>query len=364
MIASCLGGGCGGLALGPRASDRGCDEVPGGPGALVGLDADSGEKIWDTEVGLAAGAASFAETVVVRSPEGNLRGIDRRSGDIRWCVDSVPATGREWIGAVRAGDRVVVLDHDAVVAFDPDSGTEVWRQETDPIPTATGERSPQSTIAPSGIGLVGGAAVWVVDQDAEGTVVEALDPEDGTPVRPMPFPPPALPFGDRAAVDDLYLSASSAYVPGRQEIEIAPIDATTGVARWAETVPGFVAALVPSGDRPIVVVIDQTGGTGDTARMVDSRVTAYDSATADLLWQEALPGTPFVIAATGPDTFVVPTGSELVAFDSRSGARRWTVDHGSPGRGGRYSQPGSYTFFSSDGAPIVGLITASEPYRD
>lgn len=70
-----------------------------------------------------------------------------------------------------------------------------------------------------------------------------------------------------------------------------------------------------------MVVIDQTGGTGDTARIVDSRITAYDATTAEVLWQEALRGTPFVIAAIGPHTFVVPRDSELVTFDSLTGAR-------------------------------------------
>ncbi len=51
MAVGCLvAGACGGITLGSEARDPGCAANPGGPGALVGLAAESGERLWDTKL--------------------------------------------------------------------------------------------------------------------------------------------------------------------------------------------------------------------------------------------------------------------------------------------------------------------------
>lgn len=64
---------------------------------------------------------------------------------------------------------------------------------------------------------------------------------------------------------------------------------------------------------------------------------------------------------------VIPVGTVLYALDAQGGERVWESDVGSPGRGGRYSEAGTFRFLEMDDAApgiLVGVVVAEEPYRD
>ena len=118
-----------------------------------------------------------------------------------------------------------------------------------------------------------------------------------------------------------------------------------------------------------IFVIDQTGGTGvfgpSMGMKVDTRVTAYDLLSGEQQWQIALPGTPQQVFPVSGG-IVVADGVDVRLLEPATGATLWTADHGSPGRGGEFTETGSYRLFmgGTGGAPIVGLIVAEKPYRD
>ncbi len=83
---------------------------------------------------------------------------------------------------------------------------------------------------------------------------------------------------------------------------------------WEDTVPGFVAALVAGPAEPIVVVLDQTGGTGELAGSANTVLTAY-TATSGNQPAHALPGTPHLIAQISNNVIAVPVGTDVHAIN-------------------------------------------------
>lgn len=131
---------------------------------------------------------------------------------------------------------------------------------------------------------------------------------------------------------------------------------------WRDELPGFVVRI--HGD--VVAISDQTGGTGSFLGNGQTMVSAYELLTGELRWQVPLPDYPQMTAGVG-SLIVVPVGTSLYALSAESGEIVWESDPGSPGRGGRYTVPGSFTFLEStdtEDTVLVGVIVAEEPYRD
>ncbi len=312
-----------------------------GPGAAVGIDAGSGEVVWERTIGDATGVGLADGVVAGAGSSGAALGIDVVSGDLLWCEDfgrvdqegnivqpGFAGSGDVLATAVAGGD---------VIGIEPRSGAELWRTGVGVV---------------EGLHVESGSGTFVVsDFDAADSHLVDLDPKTGAASDGETEP---------AADTSFVLEVEQPYVEGRQEAVVTVVRDSQKL--WSGTLPGFV--VTKHGD--LVVIIDQTGGTGLYEGEVDTRVTAYEVQTGALRWQVPLPGTP-QLTFHAASIIVVPVGTELYAIDALSGATVWQTDAGSPGRGGRFSTPGTLRFLDlDDSAPgtLVGVIVAEEPYRD
>jgi outer membrane protein assembly factor BamB len=347
--------GCGGSST----FDGDCEQL-GGPAALVAIAADDGRLLWKRTIG-DIDVTRVGSIVVGIGRSGAAIGVDAGTGEIRWCADfgDIAADPHSVIpGFATIGDVAATTVSGAVVAIDVHTGRELWRTPIDPVEGAR-------VVADDGRFAVGGASV---------VVATTADPSTGS------LPPPTVTMGpllDPATGattndagkaegrDSITLDVDQPYLAGRQLMEVRV--SLNGTVQWEHQLPGFAAEL----HEDAVIVIDQTGGSGVVAEAhagvtVDTRVTAYDLVTGEQRWQLALPGTPHRSIQAGR-LVIVPVGTEMFAIDRASGAIAWRVDHGSPGRGGRYSEPGDYqtaTVDPDDPSKVVGVVVAGQPYRD
>lgn len=311
------------------------------PGAAVGIDPGSGEVVWERTIGDATGVALADGVAAGAGSSGVALGLDASSGNLIWCEDfgRVDQEGNIVMPGFASSDGVLAtaVAGGDVVGIEPRSGGELWR-------TAVG--------VVEGLHVTSGDDAFVVlDVDAADSQPVNLDAKTGV-----------ASDGDTKRADDtgFVLAAERPNVEGRQIVNVTVEHDDQEL--WSESRPGFVVAL--QGD--VVVIIDQTGGTGDFERPVDTRVSAYEVVTGVLLWQVPLPGTPQLTFDAG-SIIVVPVGTELYAIDAKTGELAWKTDAGSPGRGGRYSEPGTFRFLELDDSvrpTLVGVIVAEEPYRD
>jgi outer membrane protein assembly factor BamB len=316
---------------------------------MVGFDVDSGEQRWTLPVGWPDGAAVFDDVAVVSSVEHVVRGVAIDTGEIVWCVELDPGTGEFFGGIAVAGPIVGALAGDSVVGLDPATGEVRWRQALN---------APEATLR-------GGDLLWVLDGSVDDTPIMVLDPTTGDVSNADHVASDAVSFGigvPPTEADGLELSTSSGG-SARQTIVVSV--SRNGSVVWEDSVPGFVAALVAGPDGPIVVVLDQTGGTGELTGRAQTMLSAYAATSGDPLWQRELPGTPHLIAQISDDVIAVPVGTDLHAVSIGTGAESWVIELPSPGQGGSYDQAGTFWFIdagSSDTAVAVGR--AEQPYRD
>jgi outer membrane protein assembly factor BamB len=106
-----------------------------GQAAVYAADAQTGQRLWVSQVrGLAAFRAPLvtANTVVVVSDDGRVRGLNHRTGRLRW-VRTFGSTDRGGppARAVSAGSTVYVSLAGRLHALDATTGRTVW---TDPNP--------------------------------------------------------------------------------------------------------------------------------------------------------------------------------------------------------------------------------------
>lgn len=348
----------------PRMStDQATCDSPSGPGGLVAFDPATGQSRWQRVIGDATGPAAIDGVFVAVGQDGIAVGVDVDSGDLRWCrrVDDVGGTVPVQGSLVVAAAPVVAMAtaQGDVVGLDPVSGEERWRDvlslpETAVLSVANGVLYVQVGIAnsPDGNATQPGPAAT--------SVLAALAPASGAAV-PDPPPPPGR--SDTGA-STTRLTFTPTHDLGRQELVVTVNDPATGAVRWSNTLPGFTAALHDD----LVVVIDQSGGTGTLAgeaTNVDTRVTAYSASDGTRRWQLPMPGSPqMTFEAAG--LVLVADHTHVYAIDPASGAVKWDADHGSPGQDSTYAEPGSYWTFSESTTDqvLVGLIVASKPEHD
>ena len=347
---------------GSEVSDAGCGKGATGPGGVVGFDRSTGEQRWTMPIGWPDGAVVVGDVLVVSTTAEVVRGIDIASGEVVWCTQFESALDKVG-GVVSAGPNVATLANGDVVALDPATGAERWRRH---VGTSLSQ-------------LRGGDVVWVSDGSAAGGNLTALDAVTGQDVPGASGPPLVSSFmlGDPPiAAEGFDLAAVAGGGGSSQVIEVTV--SLKGEDVWSRTLPGFVAAIVTSTAGPMVLVLDQTGGTGTMPAAgldvvsgtappapFDTRLTAYAASTGDQAWELALPGTPHLIAPISDQIVVVPVGTELHAIDAASGEEIWTVTMPSPGQGGSYHEPGTFWFAEGGGGTTaVAVGFAEQPYRD
>lgn len=251
-------------------------ESPGGTpataqagGALVALDARTGERVWTYETGKAWNFAPAVAggTAYVVDEEGTLHAVDATTGERRWSVSSAGGTSRGLATSPAvAGDTVYVAGSQGrLYAFDAATGAERWsavvgnRQPTNPV--VAGDtvvvgaflgvpslNSPSlGTERFTALDVATGSTRWSVELVApdheeagqaptvaresvlltglglDGSGIEALSVEDGS-VRWR-----AMVEGE--IITPATWSGETAYV-GSWEAKLYALDLTTGAVRW------------------------------------------------------------------------------------------------------------------------------------
>lgn len=267
-----------------------------------------------------------------------------------WCTE-FDGGAVEFLGGIAAAGPVVgALTGDAVVGLDAATGEERWRRQLN---------APEAT-------LDGGDLLWVLDGSVDDTPIMALEPTTGEDASDADeITSDAVSFGigiPPTQADGLELSTAGGG-SARQVIEVSVSRDDSAV--WRDTVPGFVVALVTGPVEPIVVVLDQTGGTGELVGSADTMLTAYAATSGDQQWQHALPGAPHLIAQISDEVIAVPVGTDVHAINIATGIESWVSELPSPGQGGSYDREGTFWFVDSGSSgTAVAIGRAEQPYRD
>lgn len=332
-------------------TDPGCEGEAAGPGGIVSLDLDTGAERWQTPTGWPTGVALSDAAVVTSSSEGIIRAFDLDTGEQLWCLETDTTAVELSGGIVGVRDVVVAAAGTDLIGLEPSSGRELWRT---PLNAAEVRLGTDDDI------------VVVTDWSAAGGQIRTIDPKTGGELGAIAeLARDAAFFGignPPTRLDEWSISTGPGSASDQQTIDVSVHH--SGAVASHVLVPGFVAALAPAGTDITLLVLDQTGGTGDISGRVDTRLTAYSIPEGERIWQIALPGTPHVIAPITPALTVVPVGTTLYGIDPVSGEERWTIDHGSPGRAGQYTEEGSYLSIaptSTDTA--IGITLAQQAYR-
>ncbi len=315
-----------------------CAATAPGPGALTGFDPTSGDVLWSTTVGAAEGHARAGDSVVVRTAGYRLRSYDTATGEVRWCRNLAKSgyEDRDY-GVVAVGEIVAVFDGGDVIGVDARSGEELWRTGAPP-----GELSLQATTS-----------IWL-DDGSDAVELVALNPVDGS-IDPnaTDFPTPAGPQASKT-LDDLTFRGEYRR-PAGTEFTATVTDAADRLL-WRTKLPGGVGYLVPSVDGPVVVAVQPTDSYGGAA-------TGFDARTGDRLWQTPIANWAGQAWDLDLPLLYLASGTTVSALDPASGAQVWVADATSPGQGGRYTEPGSYTVVTADNV-VVAFIEAREPDTD
>jgi outer membrane protein assembly factor BamB len=287
---------------------------------------------------------------------------DAATGVAKWCrPDDPSAIPEPWPTIAASSDTTVVLHTPAgeLTALDLATGAPRW---TTSLPLGLNPR----------LDIVDGTVVVL---DATRTATFAGQPQDTTDTvlgvfdlasgRPLDHPDEVetnngLETGLTSAPDGLELIAEGGPEPYRFTVSVK--DHTTGEQLWVQTRHAVGAFL----DRDIVFVVDQPGPLSPAeSHDIDTTLIALRATDGSELWRTSIHA-----AAPNPtvagDLVLWTVDSQIQAFDRTTGAPRWTVDHGSPGRGGDATEPGQYQGFgvSDDGTVTAGFIYAEPPYRD
>ena len=345
----------------------GCDASDGRPGALTTFEPATGAEVWMRCIGASQVVEATDTTAVLYDEAGSFQSIDLATGAPGWRVDLPhpndppivrPSTSPSVLRARSVLIALMNSNPNRIVGLAAETGRQLWE-----VPTPADAIMPVIELVGEQLLIVRDNVVQAVPPGVEPSlnrpILAYLDPATGEPAEPAVIAPPTTQgdeFGEVRVEQVIANDAQRLVMYGRR---------SPGPLLWSKEVPGMVARLVGRQ----IFVIDQTGGTGvfgpSVGMQVDTRVTTYDLLTGEQGWQIALPGTPQQVFPVSGG-IAVADGSEVRLLDPATGATRWIADHGSSGRGGEFSEPGSYRSFmgGTSGAPIVGLIVAEKPYRD
>ncbi|RLP83055.1 hypothetical protein D9V34_07385 [Mycetocola lacteus] len=297
-------------------------------GYIEALDAETGTPRWSTAVGSAVKTAPVVagEMVVAAEVSGDVHGLDRASGEVRWSVPSSDPLRRFAWNAPTVADGIVYLgDQSDLRAIEAETGTVLWRR-TDLSPHHNLVNHAQPLIIddllvmgfwptpqhPIGLNRHTGESVWNTGE-ADSELFAALkrllimgtatyDAENDAVVMPA--------FGRTASVDR-----------------------ATGIPRWSADHPGAFSPATPL-VTPAGYLVTVTG---HGIRMIDP-------ATGETRWDVEVQGeAPFpmrsyskrphpVIAPPSliGDLIVLPGLDGLVRVYTLEGALRGSVQVGTP----------------------------------
>jgi outer membrane protein assembly factor BamB len=355
--------GCGSEAAAPtQPAYDDCAAEAGGPGAMLGVEAASGELRWTRLVGSANASISSAGSTLLRlEPGGGLTAFDAATGAARWCRDGGPWDNLQLPASVATGDGFVVVyaPTGELAAVDVATGAQRWSAEavsehgarveitdglvlvTAPERNATTRDQPPDTTEP----VYGAFDLTTGEPVAYGS---EIDRGDGA------GPPP------QANAEGLELTTARTATPWEQTFTVT--DATNDTQLWSRTMHSVGAYL----DRGLVLVVDQSGtASPGNPHMTDTTLIALRAADGTEQWRATIAAAAPFPQVSG-DLVLWTVGSQIHAFDRSTGESLWVVDHGSPGRGGDDSESGSFRGFatSDDGTVVAGYIPAEPPYRD
>ena len=259
------GAGKSGAHMNP-ALDGGRLYVAGVDGGIAALDAETGRKLWSTNVKKmkwAGGPAAHGDLLVVGALNGQVRGFSTQDGSELWQVQ----LSSEIICAPSITDGLVAVrsQDGRLYGLDPSNGTRLWvYEQAVPVLSLRGNASP----------VIGNGLVY--DGYDSGRVV-ALRQNDGAPAWTQ-----TVSTGEgrteveRLADSDgpIVLDQNQLFVTGYLG-QLAALDAASGRPSWSRELSSF-AGLSVNGN--IVVVSD-----------ADGNVWGFDRQTGSNLWkQEAL----------------------------------------------------------------------------
>lgn len=280
---------------------------------LIALDAATGDRRWSFEIGLTdetSPAPSVLDGRVYATPGDGYAYALSTDGEFQWSTRLTDGNGSGVTTPRPAGETLVVADQDRVAGVDIETGEEQW------------SASLEATI----LGVVtDGEYAYVGSLSSERPLV-ALDAATGDPA----WTYDALESAHGLAVVDGHVYGGGAETlfedDGTRDVgPVYALDAATGEERWRATVGANVATSPAVGEGSLFVAD------------LDGRVSAFDRASGETLWQTRLrtetlddPQPLFTSAPALVDgtLYVGTLDGRLAAITADDGSVEQTVDVG------------------------------------
>jgi outer membrane protein assembly factor BamB len=236
------------VVLAPVTVDERAAYVGDVEGVVTALAVDSGEELWTAELGSQVSGAVgvdgdrvYVPAVGARSEPGAVVALDAATGEEVWRASEEAIRGNPVSAVVVTGSALLLLEASSVVSLDPEDGGLEWHTEiVNPL------RSPpfffQGTASPAPVSADG--SVYVVDVTGR---VYALDAETGA-IRwdhalnePSPVSPPIV------TPDHVLVTSDSG--------TLSAIDRDTGHLAWevSGAQRGFLRGLADAGEELVAV---------------------------------------------------------------------------------------------------------------
>jgi eukaryotic-like serine/threonine-protein kinase len=270
--------------------------VPADDGIVRALDLDTGEVAWTSHLPAAAGSsiAGASDLALVGADDGFVHALDVATGQERWSMDAGGPVIKA--PAIEDGIAYIVTNDGPVTAFDATTGHVRWQwRGLGPGEVAT------PAIRDGALYLAHG----VLDGDSPYELV-ALDVRDSAASGPKALWRWRTPTADRlfsgALTPDAVYAISA-------DGNVYVLDPATGAAEVLLATDG------PVGSGPTVV-----SGVMYVASQ-DEHIYAVDLQTREVLWTEAVPGSPSSPVAAGGHLIVGTELGHLISFGDAPGAK-------------------------------------------
>ncbi|MEV0611786.1 PQQ-binding-like beta-propeller repeat protein [Nonomuraea sp. NPDC050404] len=297
-----------------------------GGGRVYAMDAATGRLRWSRAIGdYVSGPLQFAgDLVYADDGSAALRALDARTGRPRW---RYPAQDLGFHFLTTRGHVILCADGE-IVALDAATGRRLWRFRT------------------------AGSCAWSRPVRAGGTVymgdlsaVHALDMVTGRPRW-------SVRTGSREGEGTWVASAGEVVYVAGADRRVRALDAATGAQRWSTRLGGaLTAAPLPAGATVYV-------------RSADHNVHALDARTGRTRWTALTSVIDPALGLTAGQNhlYAVTSAGILSAFDTATGAERWSTSLGGVIVVGPVVQKG-VVYVSTDGGVVHALDGATGARR-